>query len=310
MLGGLAVFFAVFVIERVGIDGIVRLAVTLGLVGMAAVVIVPSFIRTHGCGGIATACKSNLKNIGTALEMYSSDNAGSFPVSLTTLVPNYLRFIPTCPAAGYDTYSDLFETSHTLKDYTLCCAGDYHKRSGLGLDSPAYSSRDGIIEPDPSAPPAPRSARLHTVGLGDAFFWVQVLLTLVGVTLAIDPSSRLLAIGLVAFSLMPWGSIVAHYAAPADDYNACVRNLTRMRGILHRYRVTHPHGPPPRYEDLATSEPPPRCPSAATGYALGYRVDPVKGVTISCMGQAHTAVRCPPNHPSYTESDDRVSGVP
>ncbi|CAN0391541.1 unnamed protein product, partial [Phaeothamnion confervicola] len=60
--------------------------------------------RTH-CGGQLTGCKSNLKNLATSLEMYSTDNAGHYPrSSLNLLTPNYLKVIPQCPTAQRDTY--------------------------------------------------------------------------------------------------------------------------------------------------------------------------------------------------------------
>lgn len=52
-----------------------------------------------------TQCKSNLKNIGTAMEMYSTDCGGRFPHDASCLTPNYLKRIPTCPTVGSDTYT-------------------------------------------------------------------------------------------------------------------------------------------------------------------------------------------------------------
>jgi hypothetical protein len=65
----------------------------------------------RGCGSGTSACKSNLKNIGTALEMYSSDHGGEYPPSLATLSPEYLKRIPECPLAGQDTYSPSYNLS-------------------------------------------------------------------------------------------------------------------------------------------------------------------------------------------------------
>lgn len=58
--------------------------------------------RDHGQ---AMACLSNLKNIATGLEMFSTDHRGIYPRSLSELSPEYLRVLPTCPKAGMDTYS-------------------------------------------------------------------------------------------------------------------------------------------------------------------------------------------------------------
>lgn len=49
-------------------------------------------------------CRTTLKNVGTALEMYSTDASGRYPPRLEALVPNYLKAMPTCPASGKATY--------------------------------------------------------------------------------------------------------------------------------------------------------------------------------------------------------------
>lgn len=54
-----------------------------------------------------TACRTNLKNLASALEMYSTDYSGQYPESLERLLAgNYLKTLPTCPAAGHMTYTD------------------------------------------------------------------------------------------------------------------------------------------------------------------------------------------------------------
>lgn len=51
------------------------------------------------------ACEANLKNIGTAMEMYARDYSGRYAGQLSDLTPQYMAALPTCPAAGFDTYS-------------------------------------------------------------------------------------------------------------------------------------------------------------------------------------------------------------
>ena len=65
---------------------------------LLAAVLVPNFIRPRS-RGILTACKSNLKNLGTALELYSSDWSGRYPHDIHLVTPNYLKTVPTCPAS-------------------------------------------------------------------------------------------------------------------------------------------------------------------------------------------------------------------
>jgi len=91
-----------------------------------------------------TACKSNLKNMGTALEMYSTDNKGHYPRALSQITPSYLKTIPTCPSSGASTYAYTFSVKPD--SYTVFCSGSYHKANGLAPDYPEYDSYNGLIE--------------------------------------------------------------------------------------------------------------------------------------------------------------------
>jgi hypothetical protein len=82
--------------------------------------------------GQLTACRSNLRNIGLALEEYACDHGGVYPQTLLQLTPQYLTSVPTCPAAGKDTYSRKFVSSSS--GWTLMCAGCHHH--GAGIDAP------------------------------------------------------------------------------------------------------------------------------------------------------------------------------
>lgn len=101
-------------------------------------------------------CESNLKNLGTALEMYSTDNNGRFPQRLAALTPLYLKAIPTCPDAGRDTYSASYQVAASPDAYTLYCRGNNHAREGMAPNSPQYTSTVGLISP--RAPTAPGAA--------------------------------------------------------------------------------------------------------------------------------------------------------
>ena len=81
---------------------LIELMIVIAIIAILAAILVPNFIRARAQGQV-TACKSNLKNIATALEMYSTDYGGRFPTAIASggaLTPNYLRTLPTCPAAG------------------------------------------------------------------------------------------------------------------------------------------------------------------------------------------------------------------
>src|SRR5688572_30079472 len=70
-------------------------------------------------------CAGHIKNIGTALEMYSTDNKGQYPPSLYPLMTDYLKSIPTCPVAHRDTYSATYTLQQASK-YIIQCSGDHH----------------------------------------------------------------------------------------------------------------------------------------------------------------------------------------
>lgn len=138
-------------LKRLGILLLRLLA--LGLVTVfLALLIVPQFIGCR-CGGSLTACKSNLKNIGTALEMYSTDWHGHYPRNLNQLVPNYLRELPDCPSAGRMTYRADFglqapgNTGHFEDYYCIECAGDWHTSVALPPNYPRYNGIEGLVDP-------------------------------------------------------------------------------------------------------------------------------------------------------------------
>lgn len=89
-----------------------------------------------------TSCEFNLKNLGTALEMWSCDYNGRYPRTLFQITPDYLRVIPTCPAAGSSTY--VYTVSHDPEAFTIYCSGNNHAHAGLGVNQPSYTSTAGL----------------------------------------------------------------------------------------------------------------------------------------------------------------------
>ena len=121
------------------------------LVFLAVLLILPNFVRGH-CQGALTACKSNLKNIGTGLEMYSTDWSGHYPRNLEALTPNYLKTIPECPTAGRVTYRltvglNAPSNSGSFEDYYLIeCTGRSHANVSVPPNYPMYDGIQGLIE--------------------------------------------------------------------------------------------------------------------------------------------------------------------
>ncbi|MGE0491101.1 MAG: hypothetical protein AB7S38_17975 [Vulcanimicrobiota bacterium] len=125
------------------------IVIVLGLVGCGLALMVGTRARCHHRQGNLTSCKSNLKNMGTALEMYSTDWSGRYPTtnSFLLITPNYLKTVPTCPKAGIETYT-LTYRSHSLPDaYTMYCYGFNHVDASITTANyPQYTAVQGLIE--------------------------------------------------------------------------------------------------------------------------------------------------------------------
>ena len=130
---------------------LIELMIVIAIIAILAAILVPNFIRARAQGQL-TACKSNLKNIGTAMEMYSTDWGGKYPtaIGLPGLAPNYLKTIPECPAAGSSTYTALFSgalnTAGYQDYYYISCNGGNHTAVSVSGNYPAYDGIQGLIE--------------------------------------------------------------------------------------------------------------------------------------------------------------------
>lgn len=96
------------------------------------------------------SCESNLKEIGTACEMYATDNAGRYPQNLEVLLdrlpdgqPPYLEKMPTCPTSP-DCYYD-YDYNTCPDTYTLQCKGN-HRDDYVEEGYPKFSATEGLIE--------------------------------------------------------------------------------------------------------------------------------------------------------------------
>lgn len=135
---------------------LIELMIVIAIIAILAAILVPNFIRARAQGQL-TACKSNLKNIGTALEMYSTDWSGKYPATgnmAARLTPNYLKTVPTCPAAGSDTYSGsygtgtamVYNTANFQDYYIVSCNGTNHTSVNTPANFPQYDGLRGLYE--------------------------------------------------------------------------------------------------------------------------------------------------------------------
>jgi hypothetical protein len=95
--------------------------------------------------GEMTRCKSNLKNLATAVEMWSTDNRGRYPKKVESVVPNYIKEIPRCPRVYEDTYSASYKATADPAFFEFSCKGEHHKAAGVPADYPRYNSTVGLI---------------------------------------------------------------------------------------------------------------------------------------------------------------------
>jgi len=133
---------------------LIELMIVIAIIAILAAILVPNFLKARAQGQL-TACKSNCKNIATALEMYSSDNGGRYPVTanFTSLLTggNYLKLIPTCPAAGSNTYGPVYSAQTTPDTFSFFCSGNNHAKAYTGFSTasvgfPQYSAEAGLLD--------------------------------------------------------------------------------------------------------------------------------------------------------------------
>ncbi|MFH1453807.1 MAG: prepilin-type N-terminal cleavage/methylation domain-containing protein [Armatimonadota bacterium] len=123
---------------------LIELMIVIAIIAILAAILVPNFLRARAQGNV-TACKSNVKNMGTAQEMYATDNSGLYAATLASLTTpiSYLQTLPTCPSSGaYDLSTVAGNTA-----YTVYCSGTVH--SGVGgvtsANQPSFDSSQGLL---------------------------------------------------------------------------------------------------------------------------------------------------------------------
>ncbi len=127
--------------------------VALGTVAVIAAILIPNFIRHRDPYGPYRACQYNVKNLGTAMEVYSMDWNNTYPPgNKPYLTPNYLKTIPECPSAGSDTYvfergpSATYNTQSHEDYYFVYCRGNNHANVSISANYPQYNSIVGLIQ--------------------------------------------------------------------------------------------------------------------------------------------------------------------
>jgi prepilin-type N-terminal cleavage/methylation domain-containing protein len=122
---------------------LIELMIVIAIIAILAAILVPNFLRARAQGQF-TQCQSNCKNIGTSLEMYSTDSAGHYPAAMTKLTPDYLKIIPSCASKAAETYTAAYTEALNPDAYTFYCNGTNHAALGIGANYPQYNSINGL----------------------------------------------------------------------------------------------------------------------------------------------------------------------
>ncbi len=121
---------------------LIELLTSIFIIATLMAIMVP-FLRRNVYKTQFIACKSNLKNISTALQLYNNDNDTRFPVSLDFLTPTYMGVMPKCPSAT-NTYG--YDHIETPESYTIYCNGLNHGILDVPVNQPFWSSSSGLSE--------------------------------------------------------------------------------------------------------------------------------------------------------------------
>lgn len=123
---------------------LIELMIVIAIIAILAAILIPNLVRARSRSQL-TGCQTNLRNIGTALEMYNVDWSGRYPSATSFLTPNYMKSLPRCPVAGSDTYSGSYIFTVNPDDYEVFCVGDNH--AGFApTDYPKFNAVQGLVE--------------------------------------------------------------------------------------------------------------------------------------------------------------------
>jgi prepilin-type N-terminal cleavage/methylation domain-containing protein len=123
---------------------LIEIAIVMLILALLIMLLMPNYVRARSQGRL-TACETNLRNLASALEVYSTENDKRFPALLDVLVPHYIQSIPSCPSAGNSKcYTDGFECTLNPADYTISCRGGFHTDLGMASDRPMFQYGTGL----------------------------------------------------------------------------------------------------------------------------------------------------------------------
>ncbi len=123
---------------------LIELMIVIAIIAILASVLVPNFMRAREASRL-TACKSNLKNISTAVETYANDWDGLYPggtgglssaleiktgqpSGIGALQDDYIQKVTKCPTTKTNYY---FHQSQSVRYWIYCAAAKKLNISGV-----------------------------------------------------------------------------------------------------------------------------------------------------------------------------------
>ncbi|MBM3462750.1 MAG: prepilin-type N-terminal cleavage/methylation domain-containing protein [Armatimonadetes bacterium] len=129
---------------------LIELMVVIAIIAILSSILLPNFVKARSQGRLA-GCKTNLRNLASAIESYSADNANRYPSSLNVLTPGHISIIPTCPSAGKNApYLNSYAARSNPDGYSLMCGGSHHGELNLPDNYPQFiPAIGGLVERPP-----------------------------------------------------------------------------------------------------------------------------------------------------------------
>ena len=125
---------------------LIELMIVIAIIAILSSILLPNFVRARSEGRL-TGCKTNLRNIATALEAYATDNKHRYPPAVTALTPAFIQTIPTCPSSGSNNcYINGFTSSSDPDNYSVWCNGSFHGELNLRDNFPQFEPGSGGLK--------------------------------------------------------------------------------------------------------------------------------------------------------------------
>lgn len=122
---------------------LLELLTVIFIIATLASMIIPNIRRALWKSQLS-GCQSNLRNLATALQVYSNDNEGLYPSNLSLIAPRYMRSLPTCPAAHAESYTGGYQINAKYDVFTVRCGGTNHSVLNYGTNEPFYNLDTGL----------------------------------------------------------------------------------------------------------------------------------------------------------------------